>query len=72
MTGHLVGKVVLITGAASGFGLLIARKCAAGGAKVVGVGVDVDADGLVNNAGVMPLAYFADPSRPTSTRCGTG
>jgi NADP-dependent 3-hydroxy acid dehydrogenase YdfG len=102
MAGHLVGKVVLITGAASGFGLLIAQKCAAGGAKVVAV--DVDADGLarlvdgirasggqasaqvadvtdmaamqaaaqhavetfgavdvlVNNAGVMPLAYFAD------------
>ncbi|BBY55102.1 SDR family oxidoreductase [Mycobacterium koreense] len=99
---HLRGKVIVVTGAASGFGRLIAQKCAARGAKVVGV--DVDADGLaavidgiaaaggtasaqvadvtdlaamraaadhattahggidviVNNAGVMPLAYFAD------------
>jgi NADP-dependent 3-hydroxy acid dehydrogenase YdfG len=102
MAGHLAGKVVLITGAANGFGRLIARKCAAGGARVVGVDVDSDGlsqlvdgiresggqalaqvadvtdmaamqaaahraveafgavDVLVNNAGVMPLAYFAD------------
>ena len=102
MAGHLTGRVVVITGAASGFGRLIAQKCAAGGASVVGVDVDADAlnqvvdgiraagrqasaqvadvtdmpamqaavrhsvelfgavDVLVNNAGVMPLAYFAD------------
>lgn len=102
---HLMNKVVIVTGAASGFGRLICQKCAAGGAKVVAV--DVNADGLdevvagiraaggeaiaavvdvtdlpaftaaaqraidtfggidvlVNNAGVMPLAYFADHQR---------
>lgn len=92
----------MITGAASGCGRLIAEKCAAGGARVVGVDVDGDGlsavvdgitaagdaalaqtadvtdpeqvaaaaraavetygavDVLVNNAGVMPLSYFAD------------
>ena len=98
-------KVIIVTGAASGFGKLISEKCAAGGAKVVGVDVSVDAlnevfegiraagyegtthvadvtdmaqvqaagqhavdtygriDVIVNNAGVMPLAFFADHER---------
>ena len=105
MSEHLADKVVLVTGAASGFGRLIAQKCALGGAKVVGTDVNADAlqeavdeirakggqalarvvdvtdladlqsavghavdtfgavDVLVNNAGVMPLAYFADHGR---------
>lgn len=102
---YLTDKVIVVTGAASGFGRLICQKCAAGGAKVVAV--DVNAEGLdelvgeiraaggqaiaevvdvtdlpafaaamqtavgtyggidvlVNNAGVMPLAYFADHER---------
>jgi NADP-dependent 3-hydroxy acid dehydrogenase YdfG len=102
MSAYLQDKVIIVTGAASGFGTLISKKCAAGGAKVVGVDVSVDAltevvesirsagrdatshvadvadmaqmqaavrhtveaygrvDVIVNNAGVMPLAYFAD------------
>ena len=105
MSQHLMGKVVVVTGAASGFGRLIAQKCATGGAKVVGTDVNAEAledtigaicaaggqalarvadvtdlaemqsavrhaveafgavDVLVNNAGVMPLAYFADHER---------
>jgi NADP-dependent 3-hydroxy acid dehydrogenase YdfG len=102
MSPYLQEKVVIVTGAASGFGKLISEKCAAGGAKVVGVDVNPDGlnqvfdgiraagnegtshvadvvdmaqvqaaarhavdtygriDVMVNNAGVMPLAFFAD------------
>jgi NADP-dependent 3-hydroxy acid dehydrogenase YdfG len=105
MSTYLQDKVIIVTGAASGFGQLISQKCAAGGAKVVGVDVSVDAlndvfegiraaghegtsqvadvadmaqmraaaahavdtygriDVIVNNAGVMPLAFFADHDR---------
>ncbi|MCK9876921.1 SDR family oxidoreductase [Frankia sp. Ag45/Mut15] len=102
---HLDGKVIVITGAAAGFGALIATRVAARGA--IPVALDVDADGagkvaaaieadggralgigldvrdrpafaaaaaqvistfgrldvLVNNAGVMPLAFLADHAR---------
>ncbi|WP_293001804.1 SDR family oxidoreductase [Mycobacterium sp.] len=105
MSTYLQDKVIIVTGAASGFGKLISEKCAAGGAKVVGVDVSVDAldavfegiraaghdgtshvadvadmsqmqaaarhavdtygriDVIVNNAGVMPLAFYADHAR---------
>jgi NADP-dependent 3-hydroxy acid dehydrogenase YdfG len=105
MSKYLKDKVIMVTGAASGFGKLISEKCAAGGAKVVGVDVSVDGlnevfegirgagfegtahvadvtdmaqvqaagqhaldtygriDVIVNNAGVMPLAFFADHER---------
>ena len=105
MSQYLKDKVIIVTGAGSGFGKLISEKCAAGGAKVVGVDTDADSlnevidglkvagfegtayvadvtdmaqvkaaaqhaldtfgaiDVLVNNAGVMPLAYFADHER---------
>jgi len=105
MSQYLKDKVIIVTGAASGFGKLISEKCAAGGAKVVGVDVSVEGlnevfegiraagfegtahvadvtdmaqvqaagqhavdtygriDVIVNNAGVMPLAFFADHER---------
>jgi NADP-dependent 3-hydroxy acid dehydrogenase YdfG len=105
MSQYLKDKVIIVTGAASGFGKLISEKCAAGGAKVLGVDVSVDGlnevfegiraagfegtahiadvtdmsqvqaagqhavdtygriDVIVNNAGVMPLAFFADHER---------
>lgn len=105
MSNYLTGKVIIVTGAGGGFGKLIAEKCAAGGAKVVGTDINGEGlsevfegiraaggegtahvadvtnlvqvkeaaqkaidtygaiDVLVNNAGVMPLAYFADHER---------
>jgi NADP-dependent 3-hydroxy acid dehydrogenase YdfG len=105
MSQYLKDRVIIVTGAGSGFGKLISEKCAAGGAKVVGVDVNADSlnevfDGIraagfegsshaadvtdiaqvraaarhavdtyggihviVNNAGVMPLAFFADHER---------
>lgn len=105
MSTYLEDKVIIVTGAASGFGRLISEKCAAGGAKVVGMDVNAEPlnevfdgiraagydgigcvadvtdmgqvkaaaqkavqtygaiDVMVNNAGVMPLAFFADHER---------
>jgi NADP-dependent 3-hydroxy acid dehydrogenase YdfG len=102
VSGYLSGKVIVVTGAAGGFGRLVCEKAAAGGALVVcadvneqglaeTVGTIEDADGIasacttdvrkleqmkalaahaverhgcidvmVNNAGIMPLAFFAD------------
>ncbi|PRZ40511.1 NADP-dependent 3-hydroxy acid dehydrogenase YdfG [Antricoccus suffuscus] len=102
MTNHIADKVIVITGAGSGFGRLVAEMTAAAGAKVVGADINEDGlkamaeairakgqivecvvtditdrgqtdrlaqhaidkfgaiDVLVNNAGIMPLAYFAD------------
>lgn len=101
-SSHLVGKVVVITGAGGGFGRALAQQTSARGAHVVALDVDGDAaaatahavndaggpaiglgvdvtrrddlgsavataverfghvDVMVNNAGVMPLAFFAD------------
>jgi NADP-dependent 3-hydroxy acid dehydrogenase YdfG len=102
MSNHVDGKVIIITGAASGFGRLVSQKTSALGARVVASDVNEselgltaesirDAGGLVetvvadvtdrtqmaklaaraverfgaidvivNNAGVMPLAFYAD------------
>ena len=99
---HVAGKVIVITGAGSGFGRILATMTASLGARVVASDVDADSvqatvaeieaaggqalavpadvtvrgqveavveraverfgavDVLVNNAGVMPLAFFAD------------
>ncbi len=105
MTDHVADKSVVITGAGSGFGRLIAVELAALGARAVCVDIDADSaretaaeigaaggtalaiaanvvdpdaltaavaeaidtygwvDVLVNNAGTMPLALFADHDR---------
>jgi NADP-dependent 3-hydroxy acid dehydrogenase YdfG len=102
MTNHVSGKVIVVTGAASGFGRLVCQKTAALGARVVCADVNeaglnetvaaiesaggtatsqtIDVrrlaemqalakhaveqfgaiDVMVNNAGIMPLAFFAD------------
>jgi NADP-dependent 3-hydroxy acid dehydrogenase YdfG len=102
MNDHVRGKVVIVTGAASGFGRLVAEKVGARGARVVVADIDVAGaesvaaairtaggeaihrgtdvtdredtaglaalavetysaiDVLVNNAGIMPLAFFSD------------
>jgi NADP-dependent 3-hydroxy acid dehydrogenase YdfG len=105
MSNWIEGKVIVITGAAGGFGRLVAQKTAARGAKVVAADVNeselaitvesitgaggqakgvladvtdlgqmsqlaaraVEAFGaidvMVNNAGVMPLAFYADHAK---------
>lgn len=102
MTNYVDGKVIIITGAGSGFGKLVAQMTAELGAKVIGADINeenlktvvdgirakgqtaeyqvadvtdkaqMDAvaafavekfgriDVMLNNAGIMPLAYFAD------------
>ena len=102
MTNYLKGKVIVVTGAAGGFGRLVALKSLALGAKVVcsdideeslsqvvkdleadnlsvlGIKADVSKlgelqslvastleqygqlDVMINNAGIMPLAFYAD------------
>jgi NADP-dependent 3-hydroxy acid dehydrogenase YdfG len=113
MADHIAGKSIIVTGAASGFGKLVAEKTAARGAKLVcadingagaeavaaairdrggaaiGQGADVTdlaqmqalaaaavqahgaIDVMINNAGVMPLAFFADHAKaaPAWHRC---
>src|SRR5690606_10052134 len=102
MSGHVAGESIVITGAASGFGRLVAQKTAALGARLTCADIDRDGaeavagaireaggtaqavttdvtrmadmralagraveaydaiDVMINNAGVMPLAFFAD------------
>jgi NADP-dependent 3-hydroxy acid dehydrogenase YdfG len=99
---HVTGKVIIVTGAGSGFGRLTSQLAASLGARIVAADIDGDAaqatasgiaeaggqaeavaadvtvktdmdrvaavaverfgaiDVLVNNAGIMPLAFFAD------------
>jgi NADP-dependent 3-hydroxy acid dehydrogenase YdfG len=94
MVDDVEGKVVVVTGAAKGFGRLVCEQATARGAKVLAVDIDgaglaeaaaaatvtadvTDLDSLkaaaatamerfgaidvmVNNAGIMPLAFYAD------------
>jgi NADP-dependent 3-hydroxy acid dehydrogenase YdfG len=113
MVDYIADKVIMVTGAASGFGRLVSEKAAARGAQLVctdineagareiaaaiqaaggraiGCGVDVtelasleqaarDAvtqygriDVMVNNAGIMPLAFYSDhkAAREAWSRC---
>lgn len=113
MTDHVAGKAIVITGAGSGFGRLVAQKAAARGALVTcgdidgaaaqatadaivaaggsaqGIAADVTdltqlkalvqasiaahgrVDVMVNNAGIMPLAFFSDHEAAHAiwTRC---
>lgn len=106
---HLQGKVIVVTGAASGFGRLVSEKCIARGAAVYALDIDpvgladlkaalpavvtvqtdvtelsqVQAavrqavldqgrvDVMINNAGTMPLAFYADHAQAMAawTRC---
>ncbi|MBT2135804.1 SDR family NAD(P)-dependent oxidoreductase [Croceibacterium sp. LX-88] len=102
MGGNVAGKSIVITGAGSGFGRLVAKKAAALGARVTCADINLEAieavvaeivaaggtaqavrtdvtimaemralaqsavraydaiDVMLNNAGIMPLAFFAD------------
>jgi len=113
MNDHIAGKTIVITGAAGGFGRLIALKAAARGANIVGGDISEDGlaetvrlveeaggtasakktdvtdlaamkaliahakekhgqiDVMINNAGIMPLAFFADheEAAPAWSKC---
>jgi NADP-dependent 3-hydroxy acid dehydrogenase YdfG len=109
MSDHVHGKVVIVTGAAGGFGRLVCAKASARGAKVVALDIDERGlaavaeageaaatmkadvtsledlqaaasmavgrfgaiDVIVNNAGVMPLAFYADHAKAAQawSRC---
>jgi NADP-dependent 3-hydroxy acid dehydrogenase YdfG len=63
MTDHVKGKVVVVTGAASGFGRLVATMAAARGGRVVVA--DVDAEGLRATADAIADAGGEALARPT-------
>ena len=70
--GWLEGKVVVVTGAAGGLGLQLARLFASNGARVVLAGIDADkvqeASAALNKAGGTTLALHLDV---TEARVGT-
>ena len=62
MDDHVKGKVVIVTGAASGFGRLVAEKVGARGARVVVA--DIDGEGAtvadvaaIHAAGAIAICY---------------
>lgn len=64
----LNGKVVLVTGAASGLGLATCKALAAGGAKVVGF--DIDAGRLKEALGPQMLGFAMDVADEASVQAG--
>jgi len=58
-SGRLAGKVALVTGAASGFGLAITRKFVAEGAKVVATDINSDALAKVYDVNSASAAHIA-------------
>ena len=67
MTGDLAGRVIAITGAASGIGLACARRYLAGGARVVLIDRDAAALARIcNEAGPMALPLVVDLLSPAS------
>jgi len=72
MSGRLDGRVILVTGAASGIGRSIARRCAAEGACVACVDIDIDgARETVQEIGDAGLIVAADVTEAGSARAAT-
>lgn len=113
MPSHISGKVIVVTGAGSGFGRLVSQRAAAAGAKVVAADINAAAleetvasikagngaatglpadvtdlaamqalaahavktygaiDVMINNAGIMPLAFYSDHAKaaPAWDKC---
>ncbi len=81
MSAEVVGKIVFVTGGASGIGRAAAEAFSVGGAEHVVV-ADLDREGaeetvgrLVGSGSAVALAssrYFANSSRPETPRSWTG
>jgi len=71
--GRLAGKVVLVTGAASGIGSAMARRFIAEGAKVACAELNrAGLDALVAELGAVALAVPCDVTDPASAKAAVG
>ncbi len=68
MDNHLQGRVVVVTGAAGGFGRLVSQQAAALGARIVCA--DIDADGLAGTCESITLAGGSALAQPTDVTSG--